>query len=93
MSSEPINEVKVNFMGKLFLTALGAWFVGSVTKTKLRGTKDEIAAVANALISSRKFQEELNRPGASVESVMQKLNVKNMSASEFKRVFGIEWPL
>lgn len=94
MSSDEksLNE-GLNFMGKLFLASLGAWFVGSVTKTKLRGSKEEIVAVANALLSSRKFQEELNRPGASVESVMQKLNVKNMSAREFERIFNVSWPL
>lgn len=72
---------------------MGAWFVGHATRTKLRGTSEEINAVAAALLSSRKFQDELNRPGATVESVMEKLNIKNMSAREFERVFGTPWPL
>ncbi len=86
-------DERINLMGKLFLGSLAAWFVGSVTKTKLRGTQEEIYAVTNALLSSRKFQDELNNPGASVDSVMQKLNVKNMSASDFERVFHVRWPL
>lgn len=88
-----INELKFNVMGKLFLASLGAWFVGHATRTKLRGSPEEIRAVANALMSSRKFQDELNRPGATIDSVMAKLNIKNMSAREFERIFSVPWPL
>lgn len=83
----------LNFTGKMFLASLGAWLAGKYVSTKLKGTKDEIDAVADALLSSKKFQEELNRPGATVESVIQKLRIKEMSASTFQRVFGIKWPL
>lgn len=86
-------DLYFNTTGKLFLASLGAWMVGKYVNTKLRGNRDEISAIANALMSSRKFQEELNRPGASVESVMEKMRVKEMSASTFERVFGVRWPL
>lgn len=86
-------EMFLNFTGKMFIASLGAWLAGKYVNTKLKGTRDEIDAVADALLSSRKFQEELNRPGATVESVIQKLRVKEMSASTFQRVFGIKWPL
>ena len=86
-------DLYFNTTGKLFLASLGAWMVGKYVNTKLKGNRDEISAVANALMSSRKFQEELNRPGASVESVVEKLRVKEMSASTFERVFGVKWPL
>ena len=83
----------LSLTGKMLLASLGAWLVGKVVTTKVRGCQDEITAVSNALMSSRKFQEELNRPGATVESVMAKLRVKQMSASEFERVLGVRWPL
>lgn len=83
----------LSLTGKMLLASLGAWLVGKVVTTKIRGNQNEINAVTNALMSSRKFQEELNRPGASVESVMEKLRVKQMSASEFERVLGVRWPL
>jgi hypothetical protein len=83
----------LSLTGKMLLASLGAWLVGKVVTTKIRGSQDEITAVSNALMSSRKFQEELNRPGATVESVMAKLRVKQMSASEFERVLGVRWPL
>lgn len=83
----------LSLTGKMLVASLGAWLVGKVVNTKIRGSRDEIEVLANALLSSRKFQDELNRSGASVGSVMEKLRVKQMSASEFERVFGIPWPL
>jgi len=93
---EPINELfglQVNNLGKIFFATLGAWLVGKTVNTKLRGSRKEVEAVANALSASKRFQDELNRPGASVESVVQKLGIKHMSATEFERVLGIPWPL
>ena len=92
-NKEPINELKVNLLGKVFFATLGAWLVGKYVNTKLSGSQSEIEAVGNALAASRRFQDELNRPGASVESVVQKLGIKHMSASEFERVLGVPWPL
>jgi hypothetical protein len=90
---EAINELRVNTLGKIFFATLAAWIVGKAVNTKLRGSREEVEAVANALASSRRFQDELNRPGATVDSVVQKLGVKHMSASEFERVLGVPWPL
>lgn len=88
-----INELKMNLIGKIFFASVGAWLVGKLVNTKLRGTREQIDAVANALSASRRFQDELNRPGATVDSVVQKLGVKHMSAAEFERVLGVPWPL
>lgn len=84
----------LNLTGKIFLASLAAWAVGKVASNiKLRGYPEEIQTVVNALMSSKVFQNELRKPGASVESVMEKLRVKQMSAADFKRVLGVEWPL
>lgn len=88
-----INELRLNLLGKLTFAAIGAWLVGRTVNIKLRGTPDEIQAVANAMMASRRFQEELNNPGATVESVMQKLGLKHASARDFERALGIPWPL
>lgn len=90
---QQLNELHLNLLGKLFITAVGTWLVGKTTNLKLRGTKKEIAALTTTLQSSKKFQDELKRSGASVQSVMDKLKVKNMNVSEFERTFGIKWPL
>lgn len=83
----------LNLTGKIMLASLGAWMLGKVVNTKIRGNQSEVTAIANALLASRRFQDELRRPGASVQSVIEKLQVKNMSAVEFERVLGVRWPL
>ena len=83
----------LNLTGKLFIVSLGAWLVGKYTNMKIRGSRDEMSAVANALLASKRFQEELRKPGATVQSVIDKLHIKQMSAAEFERTLGIPWPL
>jgi hypothetical protein len=90
---EPLNELHLNLLGKIFLTAVGAWVVGKSTNMKIRGTPREVRAVANAMQSSKRFQQELRRPGASVQSVMDLLRIKQMSARDFERELGVRWPL
>jgi len=68
-----INELHTNLLGKIFYGAVTAWLVGKACGLKIRGTQSEIDAVTNAMVSSRRFQDELSRPGATVESVFEKL--------------------
>lgn len=82
-----------NLTGKLVLATMGAWLAGKLINMKFRGSRDEVDAVSNALLASKRFQDELQKPGASVDSVIDKLRVKQMSASEFERVLGVRWPL
>ena len=90
---QSINELKLNLLGKVFFVALAGWLVGKATNMKLRGNRDEVVAVANAMMASRTFQDELARPGASIDSVMDNLGLKHASAQEFERILGIPWPL
>jgi hypothetical protein len=73
--------LEFNLTGKIFLAAIGAWLVGKVVNTKIRGNQGDITAVANALT------------GATVQSVVDKLRIKQMSAAEFERALGVPWPL
>ena len=82
----------VNTLGKVFLATLAAAVVGKATQTTVRGTPDQVSAVAHALQSSRVFLAELEKPGATVASVIEKLKIKQMSASEFESKLGIPWP-
>lgn len=86
-------KLKMSVTGKLFLAGLSAWIVGRASRLRIRGTKREIKAIAGALRSSKRFQDELKRPGATVGSVMEKLKVKNLRGKEFERVLGVPWPL
>jgi hypothetical protein len=89
----PLNELKLNLLGKIFFASVAAWLVGKAVNLKIRGTPDEVQAVSNAMMASRRFQEELEYSGATVESVMQKLGLKHASAREFERILGVPWPL
>lgn len=90
---DKLNELHTNLLGKIFYAAVGAWLIGKATGLKMRGTPDEVNAIANAMTSSRRFQDELSRPGATVESVFEKLALKNASRAEFERKLGISWPI
>lgn len=92
-TKQPLNELQLNLLGKIFFTACAAWLVGKATNLKVRGTQAEVQAVTNAMMASRLFQDELRRPGATVESVMNKLGLKHASAREFERILGVPWPL
>ena len=83
----------MNLLGKLFVTAVGAWLVGKATNIKVRGSQDEVQVVANAMLASKRFQDELRAPGASIESVMEKLGLKHATAREFERILGVPFPL
>jgi hypothetical protein len=86
-----------SLIGKIFFASLGAYLgaslLGKIVKTKIRGSEDQINAIYNAMLASKRFQDELKKPGATVNSVIEKLNVKHMSVREFERVFGVSWPL
>lgn len=90
---KPLNELHLNLVGKLMFTAIGAWLVGRACGVKIRGSEKEIEAVTNAMMASRRFQDELSRPGATVDSVMNKLGLKHASAREFENILGVSWPL
>ena len=84
---------KLSLPGKLFMAATAAWVLGKATKLKIKGTKQEINALANALKASKRFRTELQKPGATVDSVMNKLGLKHARGKEFERITGVPWPL
>jgi hypothetical protein len=86
-------ERELTFTAKLLLFSIGAWLAGKFIKLKLRGTNDQATALGRALLSSKKFQDELKRPGATIDSVINRLSVKNMDAQNFEKTFGIKWPV
>lgn len=79
--------------GKIFLAAVAAALIGKISNVRVRGTQDQIDALKSALMTSREFNDEINRPGATVQSVMEKLRLKNISAEEFEARFGVPFPL
>lgn len=93
-NKEPLNELfKMSTIGKLFLAGLAAWIVGKSSRMKIRGTQEEIDTIANALRASKRFRDEISKEGATVQSVMEKLHLKNASAADFERILGIPFPI
>lgn len=90
---QPINELHTNLLGKVLFVAIGAWLVGRATNLAIRGSRSDVQVVVDAMLASKRFQDELKRPNATVQSVMDKLNLKHASVAEFERVLGIKWPL
>jgi len=87
-------ELNLTPVGKLFFASLIAWLVHDTKfNWKLRGSPDKVQAMAKAIISSKRFQQEMAKEGATVESVIAKLNLKNISANEFTSIVGAPWPL
>ncbi|MFA5706843.1 MAG: NUDIX domain-containing protein [Candidatus Neomarinimicrobiota bacterium] len=88
-----LEDLGMSLVGKVFFGSIAAWLVGRALGIKIRGTPRQVNAVKDAMLSSRKFRDELQRPGASIDTVINKLNLKNASAQEFERVLGVKWPL
>jgi hypothetical protein len=93
-----LKEVKLSWAGKLFFGALAATLGAAVYKrmempVKVRGTPQQLQAISDAIVASRQFQAELQKPGATVESVIQKLQIRNMTKDRFERITGKPWPL
>lgn len=93
-----VNEAKLTWAGKLFFASVAAYMASDIAKAmklpiKLRGKPEQIKAVVDAITSSKEFQREISKPGAKVEDVMQKLNLRNMSKERFKQLTGFDFPV
>lgn len=85
---------KISGLGKLFFAALAAGVVRDVVMPmRLKARPDQIRAMTDAIVASKQFQAEISRPGATVDTVIQKMNLKNISAAEFSKITGKPWPL
>ena len=60
---------------------------------KIRGNPEQIKAFVAAIMSSKAFQQEISKPGASIEGVFEKLKIKNMNRASFERLTQRRWPL
>lgn len=82
--------------GKIFFAALAAFITGKNPNNnylKLKGTPEQIKALADATAASKKLIDEINNPGTTIENVIQRMYEKQLAATRFKDVTGIIWPL
>ena len=78
---------------KIFLKAVSGLVVGKKINVQFQGTRRELQVVSEAIQATRNFQDELNRPGASLDSILYRLGAKHIAAVEFEKTLGISWPL
>lgn len=89
-----LSAYKMTTMGKLFFASvLTSMATGQRSPFKVTGDPHKIETLSRAVQSSKRFQDELRRPGATVDSVIRQMDVKNMDAKTFERVFGVKWPI
>lgn len=93
-----IKEFKLSWAGKIFFAGAAAFIMGSAgheqkLPIKVRGTPEQMKAVIDAIVSSKSFQQEISRPGATVDSVIEKLRIRNISKNQFQQLTGRPWPL
>lgn len=86
----------LTWAGKLFFTTLAA-NLSSDNPRKLpmniKGTPEQIIALAEVIQSNKAFQDELKKPDATIESVYQALQQQGMTKEKFKSIFGQDFPL
>lgn len=95
---EQLNEITLSWAGKLFFAGAAAYIMGRAAQKmhlpiKVRGTPEQMQAVIDAIVGSKEFQEEITKPGATIDSVIDKLRIRNISKQRFYQLTGIPWPL
>jgi len=89
-----MNNYKMTTLGKLFFASLlTSMTTGQKSPFKVTGDQKKMEVLAKVVQSSKKFQDELKRPGATVDSVIRQLDMKNMDAKAFETTFGVKWPI
>jgi len=101
---EQLNELKLSWAGKLFFASAAAYIGTQAYKgiqtanapklpIKIRGTKQQIKAIMDAITSSAAFQREISKKNATIASVINKLNLKNLNKQQFEKLTNQKWPL
>ena len=89
-----MDNYKMTTLGKLFFASvLTSMASGQKSPFKVTGDPKKMEVLAKAVQSAKKFQDELKRPGATVDSVIRQLDMKNMDAKAFENLFGVRFPL
>jgi len=99
VKGEKLDEIKLSWAGKLFFAGAAAYITGKGLQQKVklpikvRGTPQQMRAVVDAIVSSKEFQREVGKPGATIDSVVNKLRLRNLTKQRFQQLTGVPWPL
>jgi len=96
---EQLNEIKLSWAGKIFFAGAAAYIAGKGLQQKIklpvkvRGTPKQMKAVIDAIMGSKEFQQEIGRPGATIDQVIEKLQLRNLTKARFRQLTGLPFPL
>lgn len=92
--SMALSSYKMTTIGKLFFASLVAsMMTGQRSPFKIGGDKRKVDSLVRAVQSSKRFQDEIRRPGATVDSVVRSMDLKHVDAKNFENLFGAPWPI
>ncbi len=86
----------LSWAGKLFFTSMAAQLAHDTSMKvplKIKGTPEQIKALAEAVASNKAVQDELKNPNATVESVYRALMKKTEARDAFKAATGSDFPV
>lgn len=86
----------LTWAGKLFFTTLAANLTDDSARKfnmNIKGTPEEIKALAEVIQSNKDFRDELKKPDATIESIYKTLEQQGMTKEKFKSIFGQDFPL
>lgn len=85
---------KLSAIGKLFFASLIVTLTtGKSSPFRISGRQEDVQILARAIQSSKRFQDEIRKPGATIDSVIRSMDLKNVDAKNFQSRFGVPWPL
>lgn len=89
-----LSNYRMTTLGKLvFASIITTMVTGQRSPFKLSGDPRKIETLSKAVQSSKRFQDEIKRPGATVDSVIRSLDAKNIDARNFRSIFGVDFPI
>ncbi len=89
----PFDSDKISTIEKIFLAGVASAILKKNSKIKVRGSPHEILVLQRALRAAMNLNDELHRPGATVESITTYINAKHEAAAEFAQCFGVQFPV
>ncbi len=79
---------------KLIRHWITSTLLGENTNYDFKGTKAQLNALSEALMSTKLLEQEINKENVTVESVMTALDNKHIAVQKFEKLFGKNiWPL
>lgn len=89
-------NTKLDLFGKLFLGGMTLKVADvALQQAKMRKDLEKPGAteiLAQALESSVVWKDEISKPGATPENVVEKLGLLNTTIDGFEKITGVSWP-